>query len=63
MDDKLRPFMITNYFLNNFQSQVQNEMNTTMSVTTIHGRLAKVVNDLITYTFKFVTLILKSTIT
>jgi len=51
---KLRPLMITNYFLNYFHSQGQTAIH-----TTIHGRLAKVVNQLITFTFQFVTLTLK----
>jgi hypothetical protein len=46
--------MITNYFLNYFQSQGQNPIH-----TTTHGRLANVVNQLITFTFKLVTLTLK----
>jgi len=49
----LRPFMITNYFLKYVQSQEK-----TTPYTTTHGRLAKVVNQLITFTFKFVTLTL-----
>jgi hypothetical protein len=46
--------MITNYFFNYFRSQGQ-----TSTHTTIHGRLAQVINYLITFTFQFVTLILK----
>ena len=52
--DMVRPFMITNYFLNYFQTQGQTSTHTTAPV-----RLAKVVNQLITFTFKFVTLTLK----
>jgi hypothetical protein len=46
--------MITNYFLNYFQNQGQ-----TTTHTSTHGRLAKVVNQLITFALKFVTLTFK----